>query len=71
MLQLGHYHHTTVPENEIMVLIPILPRSQRGKSGTGRILKGLEAEEIRGNRPFPSSKKLSLSKRVTSTKPFL
>ena len=56
MLQLGHYHHTTVPEKEITVLIPILPRSQRGKSGTEGILKGREAEEIRGKRPFPSSK---------------
>ena len=39
-----------------MVSIPILPHSQRGKSGTGGILKGREAEEIRGKRPFPSSK---------------
>ena len=53
MPQLGRYHHTTVPEKVIMVLIP---SSQERKERNGGILKRRKAEEIRGNRPLPSSK---------------
>ena len=53
MPQLGRYHHTTVPEKVIMVLIP---SSQQRKERNGGILKRRKAEEIRGNKPLPSSK---------------
>ena len=65
MLQLGRYHHTTVPEKVIMVSIP---SSQERKERNGGILKRRKAEEIRGNRPLPSSKTLAFK---TSAKSFL
>ena len=56
MLQLGRYHHTTVPEKVIMVLITIPTHSWERKERNGGILKRRKAEEIRGNRPLPRSK---------------